>query len=71
MKKTKKKQHKDKLASTEKTLELGNIRVKEQFGNVPEIRWDKVSNFRRMLAEKDWNPDSEEIAEKILLEHLS
>ena len=71
MKKAKKNQHKPSQASPEKTLELNNSHLKEQLGTVPEIRWDKVSAIRLMLAQKDWNPESDKIVEKILLEHLS
>jgi len=71
MKKAKKYQHKGHQPSTEKILELGDSHLKERFCMVPEIRWDKVSIIRRMLAEKDWNPESDKIVERILLEHLS
>ena len=71
MKKAKKFQHKARQASTEKILELSNSHLKEQLSTVPEIRWDKVSAIRRMIVQKEWNPESDKIVDKILFEHLS
>jgi len=71
MKKAKKIRHKANKASSDEILEPGDSHLQDQLGTVPEIRWEKVSAIRRMLAEKGWNPDSDKIVDKILQEHLS
>ena len=66
-----KKAKKDRIGSPAKTLDPGDFSLTGPFETVPEIRWEKVSLFRRMLAEKEWNPESEKVVEKMLIEHLS
>ncbi len=53
-----------------KIFESSPLRPKQSLKKIPEIRWDKVIDFRKKLASNDWHPKTEKIAEKLLYEHL-
>jgi hypothetical protein len=38
---------------------------------IPCVRRQKVAEMRRLLAADSWHPESESVAEMILLEHLA
>ena len=38
---------------------------------IPSVRRQKVAEIRRLLAAGNWHPESESVAEMILLEHLA
>ncbi len=53
-----------------KIFMLSSSRTKRYLRKIPEIRWDKVTDYRQKIFSKDWHPKTERIAEKVLYEHL-
>jgi hypothetical protein len=44
--------------------------VREYLKEIPCIRWEKVSDMRKLMASGQWAPQSDSLVERILAEHL-
>ena len=44
--------------------------VQDYLKQIPCVRWEKVVDIQRQMTSGDWPPESDQIADRILFEHL-